>query len=164
MKKQKSWSNFPFLSANIYNKTTGKTLFPPYEIFHRQGLRIAVVGLTTTDTAVIGNPEFLKNIEFRDPIAVSQPLLEALKTEADIIIAATHMGHYPDANYKTNAPGDIELAEKTNGYDLIVGGHSQTFACMNQESDISARECTPRLSKRHIHCSSGGVWGICRPC
>lgn len=163
LKKQEAWSNFPFLAANIYDKTTGKTLFAPYKIFQKQDLRIAVVGLTTKDTEVIGNPQFLKNIEFRDPIAVSKPLLRALKTKADIIIAATHMGHYPNANYKTNAPGDVSLARETKGYDVIVGGHSQTFACMKKENVrvetyLPTKECTPDY-QNGTYIVQAGEWG-----
>src|SRR5690606_10221122 len=49
--KQEEWANFPMLSANIYDKATGKRLFQPYHIFDKQGIKIAVIGLTTEDTA-----------------------------------------------------------------------------------------------------------------
>ncbi len=163
LQKQEMWANFPFLSANIYDKTTGKRLFSPYKIFQKQDLRIAVVGLTTQDTAVIGNPQFLHNIEFRDPIAESTPLLNTLKTKADIIIAVTHMGHYPDANHKTNAPGDVSLARKTKGYNAIIGGHSQAVVCITEENKIVERylpnqECTPDY-QNGSYIMQAGEWG-----
>ncbi|GAL08859.1 UDP-sugar hydrolase [Photobacterium aphoticum] len=67
LRKQEAWAEFPMLSANIYDKTTGKRLFQPYQIFEQQGLKIAVIGLTTEDTAKIGNPEYIGGVEFRDP-------------------------------------------------------------------------------------------------
>lgn len=51
LEKQREWANFPMLSANIYDKATGKRLFKPYELFDVKGVKIAVIGLTTEDTA-----------------------------------------------------------------------------------------------------------------
>ena len=45
--QQQKWSNFPFLSANIIDKTTGETRYQGYKIFEKNGLKIAVIGLTT---------------------------------------------------------------------------------------------------------------------
>ncbi|NCO47395.1 MAG: bifunctional UDP-sugar hydrolase/5'-nucleotidase, partial [Vibrio sp.] len=36
--KQKEWANFPMLSANIYDKATGKRLFQAYQMFDKQGV------------------------------------------------------------------------------------------------------------------------------
>lgn len=62
LKKQQQWANFPFLSANIFEKSTGKNVFDSYKVFNKNGLSIAVIGLTTTDTAKIGNPEYIRQL------------------------------------------------------------------------------------------------------
>ncbi|OAN18696.1 bifunctional UDP-sugar hydrolase/5'-nucleotidase [Photobacterium jeanii] len=134
LRKQEGWADFPFLSANIYDKETGKRLFQPYQIFEQQGIKIAVIGLTTEDTAKIGNPEYIGDVDFRDPKAEAKKLIAELeKTEKpDVIIAATHMGHYENGNRGVNAPGDVALARYLNegDLDMIVGGHSQEPVCM----------------------------------
>lgn len=134
LRQQQKWAKFPLLSANIYQKSSGKRLFQPYALFKRMGLKIAVLGLTTDDTAKIGNPRYLTDIEFRRPASEAKAVVEQLRAEEnpDVIIAATHMGHYPDGQHGTNAPGDVEMArELPVGYlDLIVGGHSQNPVCM----------------------------------
>ncbi|KKX79328.1 5'-nucleotidase, partial [Vibrio parahaemolyticus] len=63
--KQQDWANCPMLSANIYDKKTGKRLFKPYEIFTKQRIIFAVIGLTTEDTATFGNPEFIGPVDIR---------------------------------------------------------------------------------------------------
>ncbi|GAB7193732.1 hypothetical protein OS31_10420 [Dickeya oryzae] len=68
LRQQEKWAHFPLLSANIYQKSTSKRLFKPYALFDRQGVKIAVIGLTTDDTAKIGNPEYFHDIEFRKPV------------------------------------------------------------------------------------------------
>ncbi|ATC96942.1 bifunctional UDP-sugar hydrolase/5'-nucleotidase UshA [Pseudoalteromonas tunicata] len=135
LEKQQSWANFPFLSANILDAKTGKTVFQPYKIFNKKGLKIAVVGLTTTDTAKIGNPEYIGHLKFAEPVDVTNNLITELEAteQPDITIAVTHMGHYVDANFGINAPGDVTLARslKPGLLDIIVGGHSQEPVCMN---------------------------------
>lgn len=136
IRKQESWVNFPFLAANIYDDTTKKRLFKPYHIFNKGDLRIAVMGLTTEDTKKLGNPEFMGNIGFTKPVDEAKKLVPELKTKADVIIAATHMGHYKDANFGINAPGDVTLARSVRGIDLIIGGHSQDPVCTNAQGAL----------------------------
>ena len=138
LRQQQKWAKFPLLSANIYQKSSGKRLFQPWALFNRMGLKIAVIGLTTDDTAKIGNPEYLTDIEFRPPASEAKKVVEALRAseKPDVIIAATHMGHYDNGHHGSNAPGDVEMARALpKGYlDLIVGGHSQDPVCMAQDN------------------------------
>ncbi len=152
LRQQQKWAKFPLLSANIYQKSTGKRLFQPYALFNRMGLKIAVIGLTTDDTAKIGNPEYFTDMEFRKPATEAKEVVEALrkKEKPDVIIAATHMGHYDNGNHGSNAPGDVEMArELPAGYlNMIVGGHSQDPVCMakenvSQKDYIPGTPCTP---------------------
>ncbi len=122
---QQSLAEFPFLSANIFDAGTGKHVFEPYTTFDLDGLRIAVVGFTTTDTPKQTSPENVKGLDFQSPVAVASKLIPELEKQADIIIATTHMGHYQNGNHGINAPGDVTLARSVKGIDLIVGGHSQ---------------------------------------
>ncbi|MBX9444609.1 bifunctional UDP-sugar hydrolase/5'-nucleotidase UshA [Dickeya chrysanthemi] len=138
LRQQEKWAHFPLLSANIYQKSTKKRLFKPYALFDRQGIKIAVIGLTTDDTAKIGNPEYFHDIEFRKPADEAKKVVEQLrkKEKPDVIIAATHMGHYDNGDHGSNAPGDVEMARSLPaGYlDMIVGGHSQDPVCMAGEN------------------------------
>lgn len=138
LRQQQKWAKFPLLSANIYQKSTGKRLFDPYAIFNRMGLKIAVIGLTTDDTAKIGNPEYFTDIVFHKPVTEAKAVVEELRKneKPDVIIAATHMGHYDNGQHGSNAPGDVTLArELPEDYlNVIVGGHSQDPVCMAKEN------------------------------
>lgn len=138
LRQQEKWATFPLLSANIYQKSTQQRLFKPYALFDKQGIKIAVIGLTTDDTAKLGNPEFFTDIEFRKPSTEVKSVVDQLRSteKPDVIIAATHMGHYDDGQHGSNAPGDVEMARSlAAGYlDMIVGGHSQDPVCMASEN------------------------------
>ncbi|EEG8091440.1 bifunctional UDP-sugar hydrolase/5'-nucleotidase [Salmonella enterica subsp. enterica serovar Derby] len=136
--QQEKWVKFPFLSANIYQKSTGERLFKPWAIFTRQDIKIAVIGLTTDDTAKIGNPEYFTDIEFRKPAEEAKVVIQELNMneKPDVIIATTHMGHYDNGDHGSNAPGDVEMARSlpAGSLAMIVGGHSQDPVCMASEN------------------------------
>ena len=105
---QESWANFPFLSANVINDKTGKPLVKPYTVLDKQGLKIAVVGLTTEDTAKLGNPEYLaNNVTFKDPTETAKNTIKELDetVKPDLKFALTHLRYYYDAQHGSNAPG-----------------------------------------------------------
>jgi 5'-nucleotidase / UDP-sugar diphosphatase len=133
LKMQRELARFPMLAANIYNNS-GERLFAPYKIFNLGGVRVAVMGLTTEDTQKMAHPDNLQNIVFRNPIAEAATLVPALRQEADVVIAATHMGHYQNGDHGTQAPGDVEMARAVSGLNLVVGGHTQNPACMKAEN------------------------------
>lgn len=150
--KQQEWASFPMLSANIYDKETGERLFQPFAMFNKQGIKIAVIGLTTEDTAKLGNPEYIGEVDFRDPKREAKKLIAELKQteKPDLIFAVTHMGHYENGNRGVNAPGDVALARYLNegDLDMIVGGHSQEPVCMEGPDVIKknfkpGEECKP---------------------
>nr|WP_086939905.1 bifunctional UDP-sugar hydrolase/5'-nucleotidase UshA [Thaumasiovibrio occultus] len=150
--QQQEWADFPMLSANIYDRESGERQFQPYQIFEQQGLKIAVVGLTTEDTAKVVSPENVATLEFRDPKAEAQALINELQEteKPDVIIAVTHMGHYVDGKHGVNAPGDVALARyiEAGDLDMVVGGHSQEPVCMEGPNMYSKTfrpgdECRP---------------------
>lgn len=136
---QRELANFPMLAANIYDKATGKRYFDAYKIFTLNGVNIAVIGLTTEDTVKIGNPEFISGLTFTDPTTEIKKVIAEIKQagSADIIFATTHMGHYQEANYGSNAPGDVTMARalEVGDLQLVVGGHSQNPVCMEPDGN-----------------------------
>jgi 5'-nucleotidase / UDP-sugar diphosphatase len=146
LKMQRDLATFPMLSANIYRG--GERMFSPYKVFNLGGVRVGVMGLTTEDTGKLVHPDNIKNVEFRNPITEASKVVPELRAKADIVIAATHMGHYENGQHGTQAPGDVSMARAVKGIDLIVGGHSQNPACMKAENELDKEyvpgtECRP---------------------
>ncbi|MGY3888125.1 bifunctional UDP-sugar hydrolase/5'-nucleotidase UshA [Aeromonas mytilicola] len=135
LEKQRQWAKFPMLSANIYDKASGKHYFDPYKVFKLEnGLKVAVLGLTTEDTAQLVDPNNVKTLEFRDPTTEAAKLGKQIRDnkEANLVLAITHMGHYENGQHGSNAPGDVEMARAlpAGTLDAIIGGHSQNPVCM----------------------------------
>lgn len=106
---------FPAISANIHtNNTALASKLVPYKIFPKH--KLAVVSVTTETTPDISRPG--PGTKFEDPLTAIQRTVNEIKQKEKIdrIIALTHIGY----------DKDIELAQKTKGISLIIGGHSHT--------------------------------------
>ena len=135
LEKQREWAQFPMISANIYDKASGKRYFDPYKVFKLEsGLKVAVLGLTTEDTSQLVDPNNVQTLEFRDPTTEAAKIGKQIRDskEANLVLAITHMGHYENGQHGSNAPGDVEMARglPAGTLDAIIGGHSQNPVCM----------------------------------
>ncbi|TMP39479.1 bifunctional UDP-sugar hydrolase/5'-nucleotidase UshA [Pseudoalteromonas rubra] len=157
--KQIAWSNFPFLSANILHKHNGEHAYQPYTIIEKQGLKIAIIGLTTIDTVKIANPEFVGGLDFVEPAPITAQLSQRIRQQykPDVTIAVTHMGHYHDAAYGINAPGDVTLARNlpAGTLDMIIGGHSQEPICIDENGEEDANFAPGKACKPD---QQNGIW------
>jgi 2',3'-cyclic-nucleotide 2'-phosphodiesterase (5'-nucleotidase family) len=88
----------------------------PYVVLKRDGLRIAVFGLTTPDLTHIVLPSRNRGVIVGSPIAAALELVPRLRSEADVVVALTHLGEADDR----------KLAERVPGIDIVIGGHSHT--------------------------------------
>ncbi|MFC0322491.1 bifunctional UDP-sugar hydrolase/5'-nucleotidase UshA [Gallibacterium melopsittaci] len=168
LEMQEKWAKFPFLAANIFNQKTGKPLVKPYTILHKQDLNIAVVGLSTEDTAKLGNPEFISAVKFERPTDAAKKVLADLKHNkkpVDIKIALTHMGYYHNANYGSNAPGDVSMVRELpkGAFDIVVGGHTHDTVCINPDGSFNDKfkpgdSCQP-LFENGTWIMQAGEWG-----
>ncbi|MGI9279616.1 MAG: bifunctional UDP-sugar hydrolase/5'-nucleotidase UshA [Endozoicomonas sp.] len=124
--QQENLANFPFLSANTYDASTGRPLFDAFRLMDVGNMTVAVVGLTTQDTRKIGNPDNVSRIDFKNPLRIARRLVPKIQEQVDVVIALTHLGYFPEQQSANAPPGDIELATEVRGIDMIIGAHSRT--------------------------------------
>lgn len=123
--KQREWAGFPFISANIYYKENNERVFPSHILKEVDDLKVTIFGLTTEDTPLKSNPKNTKDLTFVPMLEEAKRLVPELRKNTDVLIALTHVGHYPEERNGADAPGDVTLARNVDGINLIVGGHTQ---------------------------------------
>ena len=133
LEKARSEAEFPWLSANTYNKGTNQTHYKPYIIKEVAGVRIGVLGLTTPGIPNWENAPNYAGLEFHEPLSEAKkwvPLLRR-KERADVVIIAMHMGLEQDLRTGEINPGQvtnenqaIAIAQQVPGVDLIFMGHT----------------------------------------
>ncbi len=131
----------PYVTANIVKKDAGdcassgwtKPDFADaaFEVKTVNGVRVALIGVTTAETPTITISTSTAGLCFKDPADSILHYYADMKAAADVIVVLSHLG-YADGGYGYGIPvyGDQTLATKLNAAgkpaNLIIGGHSHT--------------------------------------
>ena len=138
-------ADFPYVTANIVQNDTGNCATAtwvtpafadaPYkiaEVGSPVSVKVAFIGVTTTETPTITVATATAGLCFKDPADSIIHYYDAMKADgADVIVVLSHLG-FGDGGYGYGIPvyGDQTLAAKLNSagkpVNLIIGGHSHT--------------------------------------
>ncbi len=138
-------AEFPILSCNVLDKRTNEIPWyaQPYHIVERLGMKIGILGFTTTDTEKMSFPENIKNVIFLSEKDVVAKYVNILREQekVDIVIVLGHAGLPYDIEdgylSRYDAKGNPlfeerqavwgydaqEIAREVEGIDLFIGGH-----------------------------------------
>ena len=127
-------AQFPYLGANVYTKGTTTPALQEYEILDVNGVKVAVIGAITQETASLVSPGGISNLDFGDPVEAVNRVAEQLVEQdlADVIVAEYHEGAgsgTPDgATLEQELADGGAFAEIVNGttplVDAIYTGHT----------------------------------------
>jgi 5'-nucleotidase len=130
-------ATFHYLAASPIDKSTGKPLFPPYEIREFDGIPVAFIGLTLKGTEDIVSPPGIAGLEFKDEAETVNALVPELKARGvEAIVVLIHQGGYPaptgDYNQCPGISGAIvDIVKKFDkAVDVVISGHThQAYIC-----------------------------------
>ena len=126
LRQRMSEAKYPFVSANI--STTGADSRPdwatPWTLITRYGTRIAVIGLTTTETPTATAPRNVRGLTFGDGAAAIKRYLPEARAQADFVIVVAHAGAICDSSACHGEILDVARQLDSGSVDLIVAGHS----------------------------------------
>ena len=108
-------AKFPFISANLVDKKTGKYVFKPYVIKEITGLRIGIVGLLDDQF----NPTLREKdpgLNINEPLSALKAVMKGLEEYCDFIVILSQLGESRDK----------KLARDNRGIDLILGGGGES--------------------------------------
>jgi len=121
--------NYPWMAANAVSTKTGKPYFQPYTIIHRDGLKIAVLGMITPSIPNWLPPSIWSGMRFEGMVKTARYWVSYIKQHEhpDLMIGLFHSG--TDANYGFHEAGQpIEdasklVAKEVPGFDVVFAGH-----------------------------------------
>src|SRR5687768_390060 len=134
--KARSEASFPWLSANTYDtrvKGDPSNYHKPYIIKEVQGVRVAILGLTTPGIPNWENVPNYEGLEFRETVSEAKKWVPRLRNEgkADVVVVAMHMGIEEDLRTGTRSPSQMSnenaalaIARQVPGVDVILMGHT----------------------------------------
>lgn len=166
-------AKFQWLSANVFETATGKTLMPAYGIkTFAGGVKVAFIGMTLKGTPGIVTPTGVAGLDFRDEADTVNALVPKLKAQGiESIVVLVHQGGFqnfitgggtqPTTSDINGCTGDLKNSDGTdsdiraivkrldNAVDLVVSAHTHAaYNCSKNTVDVSTNGATttPRLA------------------
>jgi len=117
-------ASFDFVSANY--EVSGSPLEPhlrPWVIREVGGVKTGIFGLGIAFEGLVLE-DLHEGVRYADPFAAARRAVAELRARGcTLVICLSHLGY----RYRGDRPSDTLLAQKVEGIDLILGGHTHTF-------------------------------------
>lgn len=123
-----SASSRPFLCANIVDDAGEPALGQPYTVIEQAGIKLAILGLTTSYIPHWETPDHIQGLHFNSAVETAKKWLPHLHELADVVCVAYHGGFERDLT--TNEPTEALTGENEGsallalpGIDALITGH-----------------------------------------
>ncbi|WP_050926201.1 2',3'-cyclic-nucleotide 2'-phosphodiesterase [Vibrio harveyi] len=126
-------ANFPYVSANVFDKKTGEHYFKPYLIKKHtfkdtdgqsHEIKVGYIGFVPPQIMVWDKKNLEGKVFAEDITETAKKLVPQMKKEgADVIVAIPHSGISTDP-YKLGAENSVYYLTEVEGIDAIAFGHS----------------------------------------
>ncbi|MCI2082092.1 MAG: metallophosphatase [Bacteroidales bacterium] len=120
-------ADFQVVCANWdFTGTSLEGLVKPYAIVERGGMKIGIIGATTTSLPSVCSPGDIVGLKLLPTVDTINSIAEKLKKreKCDLVILLSHLG-FNGGNFKH--PSDCIVAANSRDIDIIIGGHTHTF-------------------------------------
>lgn len=158
-------ARFKWLSANVIDNASGRSLLPPYGVKMFGGIKIAFIGMTLKGTPGIVTPTGVAGLTFNDEADTVNALVPRLRAQGiESIVVLVHQGGFQnpptssvfnasDINGCLNdlqstasgstpsAPSDIAniVSRLDNAVDLVISAHTHAaYNCSKNTTDVAA--------------------------
>lgn len=141
------WAEYAYLSCNFYHEedgVAGETMTQKYKIFEVDGVKIAVIGITTPESFTSSTPAYFQDEDGNYIYGFAggedgQALYDAVQAaideageQADYVIALGHLG----VDGSSEPWRSVDVIANTTGLDAFIDGHSHTTVPMEEVEDM----------------------------
>lgn len=122
--------NHPVLGGNILQED-GTPYLPPYQIFEKEGVKIAVVGMITEAVPAWLPQNLWEGLSFANIQESCSLLIPRLREEEnpDVIVGLFHTGVKPADTGGISENVGMEVARSIPGFDVVFCGHDHRLFC-----------------------------------
>ncbi len=134
-------AKFQFLAANVFDTSTGKTLFPGYALKTYNGVKVAFIGLTLKQTPTMVVPSGVAGLRFDDEADSINGIVRKLRKQGiESFVVLIHQGGNqttrgtPDINAceggLSGTPIEAIVGKLDDAVDLVISAHThQPYIC-----------------------------------
>lgn len=158
-------ARFKWLSANVVDTASGRTLLPPYGVKTFSGVKVAFIGMTLKATPTIVSPAGIAGLSFRDEADTVNALVPRLRAQGiEAIVVLVHQGGFQgsgnlggingcvnDLKLPSGADSDIGAIVRRldDAVDLVVSGHTHAaYNCSANTVDVTGSASAPVVTPR----------------
>lgn len=122
--KLKNRYKVPFLAANALNIKKGIPYFEPYKIIEKNGLKIAVIGMTNPNIKKWLSQDLWSGMHFEEIIPSIEYWINKIREDEnpDLLVAALHTGLGDYDTYEMENPARY-VAKNIKGIDIVFAAH-----------------------------------------
>lgn len=119
-------SPFPFVSANIVDRKSGKPVLPPYIIKTVNGVKVAFIGATTKNLKKVTLASGIKNVTALDPAKAINRYIPEIKAQGvRAVVVLIHEGGEMDEKSKQLSGDIVDVVKRMDPeVDAVVSAHS----------------------------------------
>jgi 5'-nucleotidase len=147
-------AKFRYLSANVVDERSGRTVFPAYAIRKFRGIKVGFIGMTLEGTPDIVSPSGVAGLDFLDEADTANRYARELRkrhgVKALVVLLhegglQTQPGGINDCNGIAGPIVDI-VNRTTQDVDLFVSGHTHTaYNCVIDGRPVTSASSFGRL-------------------
>lgn len=174
-------ARFQWLSANVVETATGRTLLPSVGIKRFKGVPVAFIGMTLRGTPTIVTPSGVAGLQFRDEADTVNALVPRLRARGiEAIVVLVHQGGFqgPGLSDINGCDGNLAgsdiaqvVSRLDNAVDLVVSGHTHAaYNCSANTVDVTSvagggttvttrQTGLPNISGRLVPVTSASAFG-----
>lgn len=129
-------ASFPYVSANVIYRDSGRYVLPPYTIKRIQGIDVAFIGAILKETPTIVTPTGVAGVEFLDEAETINQLVPHLKRRGvRAMIVTIHQGAR-QTSFEGPTPDEVQPLDGAIGdivsrlddeIDIVISGHAHGF-------------------------------------
>jgi 5'-nucleotidase len=164
-------AKYKWLSANVIENATGRTLLPPYGIKTFNGVKVAFIGMTLKGTPGIVTPTGVAGLTFNDEADTVNALVPRLRAQGiEAIVVLVHQGGFQNSAIGTPSAsasasdingciGDLRNADGTeadirpivarldNAVDLVISAHTHAaYNCSATTVDVTGNSAATKVA------------------
>jgi 5'-nucleotidase len=149
-------ADFPFLAANVINRSTGKRIFSPYAIRQVGPVKIGFIGMTLEGTPQYISPTFARRLRFRDEAQTANRYARVLKRRGvNAIVVLLHEGGFTRERGGVNGCNGLSgplrsiVRDTTRDVDVFLTGHTHAvYNCTMWGKRVTSAASYGRLITR----------------
>lgn len=151
-------ARFQWLSANVIDTATGRTLLPPYAVKRFDGVPVAFIGMTLQGTPGIVSPAGVAGLEFRDEAATVNALVPQLRAQGiEAIVVLVHQGGVQPSTEDVDMNGCTDALREADGSDSEI---AQIVRRLDDAVDLVISAHTHAAYNCSANASAGGAQGL----